>query len=78
MLSTTLRRYHRLASDMSASADQLDGIAECSITASDCTYAFHYYRLVYTYAMDRCVGTVALSTKVSCLRAQVCARREPV
>ncbi len=52
---------------MSAIADQLDGVADCSISASDCAYAFHYYKPVYTYAMDRCVGTVALSAKVSCL-----------
>ncbi|RDX41702.1 hypothetical protein OH76DRAFT_1489273 [Lentinus brumalis] len=69
VLSKALRQYHRLASDMSAIADQLDGVADCSISASDCAYAFNYYRPVYTYAMDRCVGTMALSAKEVAMEA---------
>ncbi|TFK83152.1 hypothetical protein K466DRAFT_589966 [Polyporus arcularius HHB13444] len=72
VLSKALRRYHRLASDMSAIADQLDGVAGCSVSASDCAYAFYYYKPVYTYAMDRCVGTMALSAKEVAMEALVC------
>ncbi|RDX41708.1 hypothetical protein OH76DRAFT_185493 [Lentinus brumalis] len=72
VLSKALRRYHRLASDMSAIADQLDGVADCSISAGDCAYAFHYYKPAYTYAMDRCVGTMALSAKEVAMEALVC------
>ncbi|KAI0682148.1 hypothetical protein C8T65DRAFT_750815 [Cerioporus squamosus] len=72
VLSRALQRYYRLASDMGAIADQLDGVIECAGSASDCAYAFHYHNPVYTYAMDRCVGTMAVSAKAVAMEAFVC------
>ena len=65
VVSNALQRYQRLGSDMIPIADQIDTVTECTLAVKDCTYAFHYYKPMYTYAMHQCVGTAALVTKVS-------------
>ena len=65
VVSNALQRYQRLGSDMVPIADQIDTVTECTLAVKDCTYVFHYYKPMYTYAMHQCVGTAALVTKVS-------------
>ncbi|TFK83155.1 hypothetical protein K466DRAFT_272465 [Polyporus arcularius HHB13444] len=71
-LSKALMKYYRLAGDMVPIADQLDSVMDCAVGASNCAYAYAYYRPLYTYSMHQCVGTAAMATKTVVEEALAC------